>query len=497
MTADGSGRGGSGSIDFSRRRLLAGLGSIGAISAASGAGTFAYLADEETLPRNEISAGEVELDVSCTDSNGGNCTVSNGTVSYTPESPIDRGDFGYVTFDVSVRTNPARLWFATTCPPTRDPLGNALEVSLYIGGDEEFSGSLSELRREFAGGLRIDNLDDDACLEPDGDGIEIELTWELPEDATADAAGQTTAFEFQLYTEQCRHVSEEDAAGSNPFADQVCEESGDDCPECVKFGKAEFGDSPVAVGDTFSLIELPAGADGHEIEITGVETKDEEGNAETVGVEFTLQDDDGNPGPDMCKVEIKGGQGTKPYEIDPVSSETDEILFAPLKPDKDKRHGISNIVVFVCSDSGDGDDPDEDETVDCVVCDEENASLATLDVRYRGDDEPSVTVVSTKGGTGGTLFEGTVANEDVFTLDGSDVTRSGNNGNGNGNGGGQTDRLGPEVEIRVEGGATTPIHVSCSEPLTVGMRFGSDGEFEIAGGTTTDGRPICGTEASL
>ncbi|OYR46819.1 SipW-dependent-type signal peptide-containing protein [Halorubrum sp. Ea8] len=469
---------------LSRRRLLASIGGVGAVGMASGLGTGAYLSDRETFPGNAFGAGEVELVV--------DTAISDGTFA-VDVSGIGRGPDKRASdsFNVEVRTNPARVWLAAKCPTVNDDLSDALEVDVRVDGSSITGGfrPFATVAAELVDGERIDT----GCLDPESP-IEVEVFAELPVDAPDSLSGQNTSLSFRLYAEQCRHVSEADAAGSNPFADRVCEEPGDNCPECVEFGKAEFGDSPVAVGDTLSLIELPAGADGHEIAITAVETKDEGGNAETVGVEFTLQDADGNPGPDMCKVEIKGGQETESYEIDPASSETDEILFAPLKPDKDKRHGISNIVVFVCSDSGDGDDPDEDETVDCVVCDDENASLATLDVRYRGDDEPSVTVVSTKGGTGGTLFEGTVANGDVFTLDGSDVTRSGNNGNGNG--GGQTDRLGPEVEIRVEGGATTPIHVSCSELLAVGMRFGPDDEFEIAGGTTTDERPICGTEAN-
>jgi predicted ribosomally synthesized peptide with SipW-like signal peptide len=249
MTADGSGRRTDGPADLSRRRLLAGLGGLGAIGAASGAGTFAYLTDDERLPRNRIGAGEVALDVSCSDSSGnGGCTVSNGLVSYAPENPIDRGDWGDVTFDVSVRTNPARLWFATTCPPTRDPLGNALEVSLRVGDDWVFpSGSLSELRREFVDGLRADDLDGDACLDPEGDALEIELAWELPEDAPADAGGETTAFEFQLYTEQCRHVSEDDAdTGSNPYAEfGPCDEPE---PECVVCDEDD--------GDVYSFLEF-------------------------------------------------------------------------------------------------------------------------------------------------------------------------------------------------------------------------------------------------
>ncbi|WP_096394147.1 hypothetical protein [Halorubrum trapanicum] len=459
---------------LSRRRLLAGIGGVGAVGMASGIGTGAYLSDRETFADNAFGAGSVELIV--------NDAVSDGTFA-VDVSGIRRGDSGHKKFEIDVRTNPARVWIATDCPDD-GALARALEVEISVlGGPSLTDGyrSLADVERDLVAGERIDA----DCLVPE-EPVTLEVAWRLPADAPDEAADEATDLRFRLYAEQCRHVSETDAAESNPFADRVCEESGNECLACVEFGKAEFGDSPVAVGDALSLIELPDGVGEYEIAITAVETKDEGGNAETVGVEFTLQDADGDPGPDMCKVEIKGGPGTESYEIDPVSTETGEILFAPLKPDKDKRHGISNIVVFVCSDSGDGDDPDEDETVDCVVCDDENASLATLDVLYRGDDEPSITVVSTKGGTSGTLFTGTVANGDVFTLDGSDVEHQ---GKGKG-----PDKLGPEVEIRVDDGATTPIHVSCSEPLTVGMRFGPEDEFEIDGGTTTKGARLCGAE---
>jgi hypothetical protein len=180
-----------------------------------------------------------------------------------------------------------------------------------------------------------------------------------------------------------------------------------------------------------------------------------------------------------------------PADSSDVGGETTELVFhlyaeqcRHVTEEQANDPGANPFADVVCGETDGG----------CAVCDDEAVSLASLDVRYDGDDEPSVAVVSTKGGTGGTLFEGTVATGDVFTLNGSDVTRSGNDGNGNG--GGQTDRLGPEIEIAVDGGATTPIHVSCSELLAVGMRFGPDGEFEIVGGTTTDGRPICGTEAN-
>ena len=217
MTADGRGRERGRPSGLSRRRLLAGLGSIGAISAASGAGTFAYLSDEEVFERNETGAGEVDLDVSCV-SRAARCTAVDDQVSVTPENPIDRGDSGEAVVTVGVRTNPARLWFATTCPPAGDRLGEALEVSLRVDGDRLFDGSLSALRREFIGGVRLDDDGTEPCLDPDGEPVEIEFGWTLPDDAPATDGSTRAGFEFHLYAEQCRHVSEAEAAESNPFA---------------------------------------------------------------------------------------------------------------------------------------------------------------------------------------------------------------------------------------------------------------------------------------
>ncbi|WP_066415729.1 DUF7467 domain-containing protein [Halorubrum aethiopicum] len=495
MTADGSGRGGSGLADLSRRRLLAGLGGLGAIGAASGAGTFAYFSDEETLPRNEIGAGEVELDVSCSDSNGGNCTVSNGTVSYTPENPIDRGDSGYVTFDVSVRTNPARLWFATTCPPTRDPLGNALEVSLYIEGDEEFSGSLSELRREFAGGLRIDDLDGGACLDPEGDALEIELAWELPEDAPAAAAGQTTAFEFQLYTEQCRHVSEDDAAGSNPYAVfGPCDEPEPKCVDCDDGGKADGIDGNVDISDSndistwLTIDEGPLAGDAY-LFVTDVEYKD--GN-EAVGVGFELVDENGDPAGRLCEVRIKGGNDTKPYPIEPPSNDTGEILYSP-ENNGGNPAGISNIQIDVCVDDDGGDDHDDPGDCECGG----NVRYRDLTFRYDGGSDATIraTTQRTGGGNEVVFEDATIASGGTFTADGSDVPQTwGNVGTS----------LGQNTTISIVDGGddgaseSVEIHTSCSEVLAIGDTFGSDGSggtlYELVGGTFTDENPLCDSE---
>ncbi|OYR59351.1 DUF7467 domain-containing protein [Halorubrum halodurans] len=497
MTADGSGRRTDALADLSRRRLLAGLGGLGAIGAASGAGTFAYLTDDERLPRNRIGAGEVALDVSCSDSSGnGGCTVSNGLVSYTPENPIDRGDWGDVTFDVSVRTNPARLWFATTCPPTRDPLGEELDVSLRVGDEWVFpSGSLSELRREFADGLRVDDRDGGACLDPEGDALEIELAWELPADAPADAGGETTAFEFRLYTEQCRHVSEGDAAGSNPYAGIDCDEPRDGCPNCDYAGKVDVDERIVRsdAGDAstwLAIDEGPLAGDAYLL-VTDVEYKDDD--EEAVGVRFDLVDANGDPAGELCEVRIKGGNDTATYPIEPPSTDTGETLYAP-ENDGGNPAGISNVQIDVCVDD-DGGNGDDDDPVDCECGG--NVRYRDLTFRYDGGSDAAIRVTTQRTGGGDEVVfeEATIASGGTFTADGSDVSQTWAN---------VGTSLGQNTTIEIVSGGDSgaservEVHTSCSEVLAIGDTFGSDGSggtlYELVGGTFTDENALCGSE---
>ena len=499
MTADGNGGSSRGSAGLSRRRLLAGLGGLGAVGAASGAGTFAYLSDEEALPNNTVGAGEVELDVSCS---GGDCTVSNGTVSFTPDGRIRRGDSGDVTFDVAVRTNPARLWFATTCPPSSDPLGDALDVSLRIGSGRVFpSGSLSELRREFVDGLRIDDLDGGACLDPEGDALEIELAWELPADAPAAAAGETTDFEFHLYTEQCRHVSEDAAAGSNPFAGVgPCDEPREECPDCVEGGKADEIDGNVVrsdPGDTSTWLAIDEGllsGDAY-LFVTDVEYNND--GDEAVGVRFELVDENGDPAGKLCGVRIKGGDDTESYPIEPPSNDTGEILYSPEGPGQGGLAGISNVQIDVCVDDGGDDEDDHDASSDCECGG--NVRYRDLTFRYDGGSDVTIRVTTqrTGGGDDEIVFESSdpVASGGTFTADGSDVSQTwGTVGTS----------LGQDTTISIvdggDGGTseTVDVHTSCSDVLVIGDTFGSDGSggplYELVGGTFTDDDPLCGSE---
>jgi len=344
---------------LSRRRLLAGIGGVGAVGMASGLGTGAYLSDRVTFANNGFGAGAVELTV------GGG--VADGVA--VDVSGIDRGPEGRVTetFPVGVRTNPARVWLAAECPAVDDALATALRIDVRVDGR-----SITDGLRPFAA-VAADLVDgervDDGCLDPD-DALTVEVIAELPADAPDALAGSATSLRLRLYAEQCRHVTETDATGANPFAGRVC--------------------------------EGPA----------------------------------------------------------------------------------------------------------CVSCEEENGvAIGSLTLRYRGDDAAHVTVAATGGGagsvgTGGTVvFAGDVAPNETFVVDGSDAPTNSD-----------PNWIGPNIHVDADsdadgdnsgpgagnGGSNRPagvtIHTSCSEPLAVGMRFGENGEFEIAGGTTTAGEPLCGSE---
>jgi|AntRauMinimDraft_4_1070384.scaffolds.fasta_scaffold00663_3 predicted ribosomally synthesized peptide with SipW-like signal peptide len=333
----------------SRRRLLAGLGGVGAVGMASGAGTFAYLSDRETLASNEIGAGTLELQLLIGDQ------PIEGPVTLDV-SGIDRGASGDNTVNLRIRTNPARVWLATDCPKHGDDLAEALEVRLTVDS-RSVSGSwqpFASFRRSFFDGLRLD----DGCLPPDVD-VPVTLHWRLPADVDDSLEGLRTEFTFELYAEQCRHVSEDEAATSNPFAGRVCDgpDEPEECLSCEEFGKADDIDGSLEIDDVIDLVELPSDVGPHSIVITDAEHKDD---GEAVGVAFDLVDGDGNPGPDICRVEVKGGPNTKPYDIEPPRSVIGEILQAPEAPGSSTAGlaGISNVVIFVCAD-GEPAAPDE------------------------------------------------------------------------------------------------------------------------------------------
>ena len=222
MTASGEGsESAARTSGLSRRRLLASLGAVGAVGAASGSGTFAYLSDRETFASNEIGTGRLDLLIDGAPVDGPVALDVGG---------IDRGASGAETLALRVRTNAARVWLATDCPAPGDDLAAALDVRLTVD-DRPVSGgwqSFAAFRQEFVNGLRLD----DGCLPPEVDAP-ITLRWRLPSDVDDSLAASGTEFVFRLYAEQCRHVLEDDATGSNPFAGVAPCDEPSDCAVCA------------------------------------------------------------------------------------------------------------------------------------------------------------------------------------------------------------------------------------------------------------------------
>jgi len=221
MTSNGNGATGGRPSGLTRRRLLAGLGGVGAIGMTSGAGTFAHFSDAETFADNAFGADAVDIELSFDGSCRGCVASDDGRASFAFDD-IDRGDSGRIVLAVDVQTNPARLWLRTHCLPASDPFGDAIKATLTVG-DFSRSGSLFDLRQEFGGGLRLDDRGGDACLDPADGPIKVALDWNLPDGVSDSLADMSTSFDVQLGAEQCRHVSE--AAALNPFAGLDCEPS--------------------------------------------------------------------------------------------------------------------------------------------------------------------------------------------------------------------------------------------------------------------------------
>lgn len=198
-------------VPVSRRRLLAGVGAVGVAGATGGLATGAYLRDERSFT-NALEAGELALELDCA-----GCSVVDDRLVFAFDG-IDRGESDLGSVAVGVRTNPARLWLRTACPPGDDPLGDAIEATLSLDDEVLATGSLNDVRRSLATGVRLDA----DCVEP-GAPLSLGVAWRLPGDVPDSLAGTDTALEAELVAEQCRHVEESDAG--DPFAGIApCEE---------------------------------------------------------------------------------------------------------------------------------------------------------------------------------------------------------------------------------------------------------------------------------
>ena len=417
-------------------------------------------------------------------------------------------------FTVSVEANPVRIWLRTECPPTIDPLGEAVEVRLRhnssCGAPDEGAGtsvyppnsddwvSLTELRNGLRNGVRLDRLgDDEPCLDSD---VCLDLEYRVPADATW-TQDLRTELTFELAAEQCRHVPEDEV--DSPFPHLApCPEP--DCPDCVELGKIEVENDRLDPG-TYSFDELYVDDETtYAVEVLRVTNKaDSDGEQETVCAGFRLlvgesEDDlDERNAPPICHVDIAGGQSdsstrgphVEPYDIEPPTTRTRGQLCTGDPDDPDASPGelpaISHLVVSVCSDGDVGSDGDggDDACVTCPSDDGDRVDEATF--RYEGPDGVTVTVDQRDSGEtdGGQVFSTTVDDGDSFTVDfaGSESPDF------------AVDVDGTPLSVPVQDDTST-LHISCSDVFGPGLELVGDGDahrLTVESAVNKSGADIC------
>lgn len=478
MTEDA---GDPGRYPVSRRRLLAGMSGIGAVSGIGGAGSVAYLSDTELFEGNAFTAGDLGIDLSCTTAD---CVFEDGVLG-VDFSGIEPGDRGDVTIELTGTGNPARAWMATACPPLLDPLGDRLHVDLVLepncdGPGEDavslFSGSLNDLRRDLHVGERLGT----GCLDP---GVThcLRLEWSLPLDSTETLVSLTSRLDLQFYVEQCRHVPETSA--TNPFGDrEACPEF--ECPECRVLGKVDTEEDVIGVGDRLPLeTEDWVGDRAFTLEVLSVVDKVGGEERETVCVGFRLLeliDDEWQEGgvPPLCEVAIGGGSpkrspkeggGGPPnevvYDVEPPSTRTDGNLCAEFddfdEGDEDRnRPGISHITVSVCGEPS--DEPDGGQRVSCPRDGDENGKngerIVEASFEYDGSSGEAVDVAIVQQSTGEVQDGGPF--EDVEPGDSFTVPLS------------KDGKL--DFDVLVDDESIGSFHTSCSRPFGPGLRIGDE-----------------------
>jgi predicted ribosomally synthesized peptide with SipW-like signal peptide len=190
----------SSSFELSRRGVLGGLVTMGAASAAAGAGTVALFSDEETSTNNTVQAGTLDLTV--------NGSGSNAVIDVTNAVPDGSGRDSTTLRNAG--TLPGYLTFGITGFRTPENGVNEPEADARQESDPEGSSSGGSHTGELAQNLelRISLVDGDTEQYLVGDDDEFVLASNLLLGSYADAVGnlelspgESVEFltEYQLY----------------------------------------------------------------------------------------------------------------------------------------------------------------------------------------------------------------------------------------------------------------------------------------------------------
>ena len=251
---------------LSRRKVLAGLGTVGLASAGAGLGTSAYFNDEESFENNRLQAGTLDLVVdwhASWDQGIAGDGARSGTVGRTDDpvvsgvlTDVKPGDSGKLAFCFTLDDNPGYLW---TCgavtadaengqpepeenhvdAPDDDgsdgELDEKVEVALsycnrveqgqYVPTAEVVTGTFRDVMDVLAAGLPLDGDATPGVGGPDAvpfdGGVETDnpclcLDWVLPADVGNEVQSDSLTFDLAFHAVQARHNDE----NANPCADE-------------------------------------------------------------------------------------------------------------------------------------------------------------------------------------------------------------------------------------------------------------------------------------
>jgi|GEM_PF-2188060 len=201
-------------ITLTRRQLLGGALTLGAASAASGAGTFAFFSDTETAT-GSITAGSLDLSIENTD---GDVTNGDGSLSFLNAPSIEPGSTGsgavtlknvgsldgYLTLRTVQLTN-AENGYSEDEPEDDNGEG---ELADLLSVDVSMSGSNGD--KTFCSGVSLASFfvpDDTYSLDYElaaGDSATFTVDWELPSEVGNEVQGDSIGLElvFGLHQEQ-------------------------------------------------------------------------------------------------------------------------------------------------------------------------------------------------------------------------------------------------------------------------------------------------------
>lgn len=205
--------------DYSRRRLLQAVGVTGALGAAGGTATGAYLSDWEPFSGNLIGTGELTLELA-TDQAGDAGSLgsfsdddfrTDGTVEVGfPD--IEPGGTGVLRVGHRLSDDRGRIWMQVTSSSDTD-LGAYIDVNLVRrpmcdGGESTplYQGTLDELVTAYANG----DLITDNCVQGRW-CLDLEWTFRVEEDDdVADLSEESLSCSLDFTAVQCRHSQKYD-----------------------------------------------------------------------------------------------------------------------------------------------------------------------------------------------------------------------------------------------------------------------------------------------